>query len=301
VPAGADPPDAQEAELTAPETLLAAAASAAALAADYLRGLDRTALQREYKNDSHDIVTAHDRACEEIIVRELERAVPGARIVGEEGGVRPGDGAGSSAEGEITFYVDPIDGTSNFAAGLPLFCVSIGAAVDGRLVAGVIDAPILGEVFTAADGPLRINGVEVAPRPTLAAADALVLTGYPGYRAYQELPELSAGHARRLADGVSAVRNLGSAAIELAYVAAGRADATTLPSINAWDVAAGFHLVRAAGGSLRTWPGLTSAGKPVQEHPSYVACTGPERLEILDDLMDEVQRTREEGSRGAGS
>lgn len=281
--------------MTAPEELLEAAEAAAALAADYLRGLDRTALQREYKKDSHDIVTAHDRACEEIIVRELERRVPGARIIGEEGGVRPGSAeraAGGVGAGEVTFYVDPIDGTSNFAAGLPLFCVSIGAAVDGDLVAGVVDAPVLGEVFSAADGPLRVNGVEAAPRRTLAAKDALVLTGYPGYRAFRELPALSTDHARRLADGVSAVRHLGTAALELAYVAAGRADATLLPSINAWDVAAGFHLVQTVGGSLRTWPGTTGEGRPVQEQPAYVACTGPERLDVLDELMDEVQQVR---------
>ncbi|MFE5777026.1 MULTISPECIES: inositol monophosphatase family protein [Brachybacterium] len=281
--------------MTAPEELLEAAEAAASLAADYVRGLDRTALQREYKNDSHDIVTAHDRACEEIIVRELARRVPGARVIGEEGGERPGAGAdGGSSDSEITFYVDPIDGTSNFAAGLPLFCVSIGVAVGGELVAGVVDAPVLGEVISAADGPVRLNGVEVAGRPTLAAKDALVLTGYPGYRAYSELAELSAAHGRRLSDGVSAVRHLGSAALELAYVALGRADATLLPSINAWDVAAGFHLVQSAGGSLRTWPGTTGQGRPVQEQPAYVACTGPERLAVLDELMDEVQAARDE-------
>ncbi|WP_240613301.1 inositol monophosphatase family protein [Brachybacterium endophyticum] len=286
--------------MTAAEQILEAAEAAAGLAADYVRGLDRSALQREYKNDSHDIVTAHDRACEEIIVRELARRVPGARIVGEEGGERRPVGENTGAhdeiariDGEVTFYVDPIDGTSNFAAGLPLFCVSIGAAIDGELVAGVIDAPILGEVFSAADGPLRINGAEVEPRRTLDARDALVLTSYPGYRAHRELPEVAAGHARRLADGVSAVRNLGSAAIELAYVAAGRADATMLPSINAWDVAAGFHLVQRAGGSLRTWPGTSGQDRPVQEQPAYVACTGPERLGVLDQLMDEVQAARE--------
>lgn len=280
-----------------PAALLEAALSAAALAADYLRALDRDDLGREYKSSHHDIVTEHDRACEEMIVAELLRLVPGARIVGEEGGVRPPAPATESSTADVvTFYVDPIDGTSNFAAGLPLFCISIGAAIGPDLVAGVIDAPALGQVFTAADGPAQLNGRYLRPRATRTADDALILTGYPGHGAHRIAPELASRHAAELG-GVSAVRHLGSAALELAYVSAGWADATMLTWINPWDVAAGFHILERAGGSLRTWPGSRGADALPHERPAYVACRGQERLELLDRMMDEVQEMRERRER----
>jgi myo-inositol-1(or 4)-monophosphatase len=192
----------------------------------------------------------------------------------------------------VSFYVDPIDGTSNFAAGLPLFCISIGVAVDDELVAGVIDAPILGQVFAAADGPATLNGREITPRPTRRPADALVLSGFPGQRMGARFPEYAAHATRTLEDSVSAVRHLGSAALELAYVAAGWADATGLSAINSWDVAAGFHILRRAGGTLRTWPGEGEADRPDHLQPAYAACTGQERLEVLDVLQDELQELR---------
>ena len=283
---------------TAPRTpsqsrLLEHATTAAHAAAEYLRSLDREGLSREYKASNHDIVTEHDRRSEEIIVSELRRLVPGARIVGEEGGERPAEQPDSGADGPVvSFYVDPIDGTSNFAAGLPLFCISIGVAVDDELVAGVIDAPILGQVFAAADGPATLDGRVLAPRSTRPAPDALVLSGYPGQRMGARFPEHAAHATRTLEDSVSAVRHLGSAALELAYVAAGWADATALSAINSWDVAAGFHILRRAGGSLRTWPGEGDAARPDHLQPAYTACTGQERLEVLDTLQDELQELR---------
>lgn len=286
----------------APQELLAIAVAAAHEAAEYIRSLDRDHLAREYKTSSHDIVTEHDKRSEEIIVASLRTALPGCRIVGEEGGERAAAQAGPE---QVSFYVDPIDGTSNFAAGLPLFCVSIGVAVGAgeqeRLVAGVIDVPILEQVFTAADGPAALNGREITPRATHAAADALLVTGFPSQRIIEEEPEVAARAATDLHVGVSAVRHLGSAAIELAYVAAGWADATGLGSINAWDVAAGFHILERAGGSLRTWPALGDARLPAHHQPAYVACTGQERIEVFDRLQDELQAAREARAAGAAS
>lgn len=279
-----------------PSQLLEIATTAAFAAAEYIRGLDRDGMAREYKTSSHDIVTEHDRASEEIIVSELRRLLPTARIVGEEGGERPAEEPATGAASDepvVSFYVDPIDGTSNFAAGLPLFCISIGVTVGDELVAGVIDAPVLGQVFTAADGPAMLNGREIHPRSTNAAADALVVSGFPGQRGVTEFPELAAKAQQELENGLSAVRHLGTAALELAYVAAGWADATFLASINAWDIAAGFHILRRAGGSVRTWPGRGQKGLPDFLCPAYVACTGPERLDIVDELFEEVQALRD--------
>ena len=277
-----------------PSHLLDIALAAAHPAAEYLRGLDRDGLAREYKTSSHDIVTEHDRASEDIIVSELRRLLPTARIVGEEGGERPAESPapGAAAEPVVSFYVDPIDGTSNFAAGLPLFCISIGVTIGDELVAGVIDAPILGQVFAAADGDATLNGRVLRPRSTHAAADALVLSGFPGQRIGSRFPDYAARSLRTLEDSVSAVRHLGSAALELAYVAAGWADATALTAINSWDVAAGFHILRRAGGSLRTWPGSEAVERPDHLQPAYVACTGQERLAVLDELQEELQALR---------
>ena len=278
-----------------PTELLDIALAASGLAADYLRSLDRDHLAREYKTSSHDIVTEHDRRSEEIIVSELRRLLPTSRIVGEEGGERPAEGPSVGAdEPVVSFYVDPIDGTSNFAAGMPLFCISIGVAVDDELVAGVIDAPILGSVFSAADGPALHNGAPIEPRATRAAADALILSGAAGHRLSTQFPELSGRVNREMHIAFSAVRHLGSAALELAYVAAGWADATALTTINSWDIAAGFHILARAGGSVRTWPGRDGdASKPDFLQPAYVACAGPERLELLDELFEELQEARE--------
>lgn len=294
-PAPADTAHSDPARTAAPSTdpahLLEAARIAAGAAADHLRSIDRTRIEREDKTSGHDIVTIHDRACEEIIVENLRRLVPGCRILGEEGGERAGDAAAEA--GQVTFYVDPIDGTSNFAAGLPLFCVSIGAAVDGVLVAGVVDAPILGQVFTAGPDGARLNRERLRPRPTRAARDALVLTGFPTSRDLDEDAPGSLACLQEIVGGVSAVRHLGSAALELSYVAAGWADATMLAGINSWDVAAGFLLVEQAGGSLGTWPGDGPVDAPAHERPAYVACTGPERLAVLDDVQDRIQAARD--------
>jgi len=289
------------AAVPSPSHLLDIALAAAHQAAEYIRGLDRDGLAREYKTSSHDIVTEHDRASEDIIVAELRRLLPSARIVGEEGGERPAEQSSDGSEGTqdsqpvVSFYVDPIDGTSNFAAGLPLFCISIGVAIDDELVAGVIDAPVLGQVFAAADGDATLNGRVLRPRSTREPADALVLSGFPGQRTGAQFPEYAGRGLRTLEDSVSAVRHLGSAALELAYVAAGWADATALTQINSWDVAAGFHILRRAGGSLRTWPGVEGVERPDHLQPAYVACTGPERLTVLDDLQQELQELRTAG------
>ena len=286
-------PRSPSATVPSPTHLLEIALTAAHAAAEYIRGLDRDGLAREYKTSSHDIVTEHDRASEEIIVSELQRLLPTARIVGEEGGVRPAEQPAAESEGpQVSFFVDPIDGTSNFAAGLPLFCISIGVTIDDELVAGVIDAPILGQVFAAADGDATLNGRVLRPRSTREAADALVLSGFPGQRTGSRFPDYAARSLRTLEDGVSAVRHLGSAALELAYVAAGWADATALTAINSWDVAAGFHILRRAGGSLRTWPGAEVVERPDHLQPAYVACTGQERLAVLDELQEELQALR---------
>ncbi|MEU8382408.1 inositol monophosphatase family protein, partial [Streptosporangium sp. NPDC048865] len=131
--------------------LSAVAAEAARAVGDRLRGAFRSRPAVETKMDFHDPVTEHDRAAEEIIREVIGRRVPGSTIIGEEGG--------SEGSGEIRWYVDPIDGTANFAAGLPFFCVSVAAAVGDEVVAGVVYDPVRDDEFRADLGGAWCNGV----------------------------------------------------------------------------------------------------------------------------------------------
>lgn len=274
--------------------LTAIAREAAGVAARYLEGVGAGPVEREYKANAHDIVTIHDRACEDRIREVLLAKCPDARIVGEEGGTHEGTSA-------VTFYVDPIDGTSNFATGNPLYAISIGVAVEDVLVGGVVNAPALGMEFWADDTAAYLGTKRLGPNPERALADALVLTGFPGLRDLGEDRAFAERERLALLESAGAVRNLGSAALELCFVAAGWADATTLTSINPWDIAAGFHIVEKAGGSIRTWtcsPGDVDGAEaaPPQECPAYVACTSAKRYEELDSLLDRVHTSRCERS-----
>lgn len=278
------------------------AREAASVAAEYLRGLDRSHMEREYKLSAQDIVTVHDKKAELLIREVIAARIPGARIVGEEGGVSEPEAPGDDAQGEaddarVTFYVDPIDGTSNFAAGMPLFAVSIGVAIDEVLVAGVINAPILEQEFWSDHTGAYLGERRLGPHRTSAQKDALVLSSFPGWKDLAERPEFALEATKQLKTSTAAVRALGTAALELAYVAAGWADAAMLSRIASWDVAAGYHLVRQAGGSLRTWSGVageTPEDSPIPEQlrPAYVACKGVERLDVLDTLQQHIHERR---------
>ncbi len=270
--------------------LVALARSAADAAADYQRSIDRMRIDRAYKQNAHDIVTVHDKRSEAIIIEHLLQRLPSASILGEEGGSREGTGP-------VCFIVDPIDGTSNFAAGLPLFCISIGITVDDQLVGGVINAPILGQEFWSDEHGAYLNGERIGGHQTRPAQDALVLSGWPSARGFAEYPQIIEEQMSSVYTSVSAVRCLGTAALELAYVAAGWADATMLMGISPWDVAAGFHIVDKAGGSIRAWsgrPGDESDGGdlPLHMRPAYVACSGSDRIEVLDTLGEITHRFR---------
>lgn len=265
------------------------AREAAGVAASYIRGLDRSNVDREYKLSAQDIVTIHDKKCEELIRDVLTKGAPEATIVGEEGGTTRGDSS-------VIFYVDPIDGTSNFAAGMPLFAVSIGVAVNEVLVGGVIHAPDLAQEFWSDHTGAYLGEAPLKDHSTKPLKDALVLTSFPGWKDMREHPDFALSALGDLKGKTSAIRSLGTAALELAYVAAGWADAAMLSRISPWDVAAGFHLVEASGGSLRTWSGIAAElggdEVPPQLCPAYVACTGPERIDLLDSMQEKINAFR---------
>ena len=188
-----------------------------------------------------DFVTAADRKAEEIIKQELERARPGYSLLAEEGGRTDG------SDRTHCWIIDPIDGTTNFMHAIPLFAISIALQRDGELVAGVIYNPASDELFVGEKG----KGAFVNDRRMRVASrndpgDAVVCCG---------IPHLGRGDHRRFCREMSAVggkvagvRRTGSAALDLAWVAAGRFDAFWEYGLNAWDIAAGIVLVREAGG-----------------------------------------------------
>jgi len=240
--------------------LCSAAAEAARLVADDLRAAFRSTMTVEFKRDQHDPVTEHDRRAEEAIAKSLLARVPGSGIVGEEDGAQPGTGG-------VTWYVDPIDGTANFARGLAFFCTSIGAVLDGRIVAGAILDPMAGHLFTADLSGAWLNGEPLRSTGHRDEAEALLITGYPSAR---DVATDGADGLARFGDLVTSygtLRRSGSAALSLAHVAAGWIDAAMGTSVNAWDICAGQLIVEQAGGHYRGF------GTNGWNQPGYAAHT----------------------------
>jgi myo-inositol-1(or 4)-monophosphatase len=190
-----------------------------------------------------DFVSAADRKAEMIVHQELERARPGYGFLMEETGVVEG------ADRSHRWLVDPLDGTTNFLHSIPLFAISIALERDGEIVAGLVYNPISDELFTAEKGKgafLNDRRIRVATREHLA--EAVVSCGIP----HLERPYL-AEFVRELAEiqpHVAGVRRTGAAALDLAWLAAGRFDAFWERGLSPWDIAAGIILVREAGGMV---------------------------------------------------
>jgi myo-inositol-1(or 4)-monophosphatase len=194
-------------------------------------------------------VSAADTKAEEIIFRELEKARPGYGFLMEERGEVPG------VDASHRWIVDPLDGTTNFLHGVPLFAISIGLEREGQLVAGVVYNPISDELYTAEKGKGAFlndrRRLRVAARKSIA--DALITIGIPHLgrpdhgRFLKELPCVMRE--------VAGVRRTGSAALDLAWTAAGRFDAYWERGIRPWDMAAGIVLVREAGGVVSDFSG----------------------------------------------
>lgn len=258
-------------------TLRAAAESAARSVGDGLRDAFRSGMEVAFKRDARDVVTVHDRETERAIAASLLAAVPDSELLGEEGG--------SVGSGRVKWYVDPIDGTSNFAIGFAFWCVSIAAAVDGRVVAGVVFDPISGELFAADLDGAELDGAPLHARGATTEAEATLITGYPNARQLSERT-MALDRFGRLVEAYRAVRRPGSAALSIAHVAAGRVDAAAGFSVNPWDVsAAGFILVQ-AGGHYRAVGGDPNVAWNLR--PGYVATVDGLASPTLDRVADEV-------------
>lgn len=194
-----------------------------------------------------DVSTAADRQSEELITRRLAQRFPDHRVLGEEA-VKEGREALRALAGP-TWIVDPLDGTVNFIQGIPLFTVSIGLVEDGRPILGVVHAPALGQTFWGAPGSGAFEGQRpIAVSATPFLEESIVATGL-GYRR-NDLADTNLDNVAALGMRVRDLRRLGSAALDMAYVASGRLDAYWELHLMPWDVAAGAALVRAAGGRV---------------------------------------------------
>lgn len=270
--------------LELPSLLRTTAEEAAVLAGEYLQTVFRGQMDIDYKRDRHDLVTEHDRAAEELIVPFLLERDPSWRIIGEEGGVQGG-------EGPVTWYVDPIDGTSNFAQGLAFFCVSIGVEVEGELVAGAIFDPIARRLFSADHEHAYLDGEILRTPAAQPATAATMITGYPTARDLETDRDSSLGHLGDLIEAFSSLRRTGSGALTLAHVAAGWVDCAFGGSVNPWDVAAGALIVQRAGGSYQ--PLLLEAGE-VGEHlaPAFFAQGPGAHYPALNHFVEQFTRVR---------
>jgi myo-inositol-1(or 4)-monophosphatase len=188
-----------------------------------------------------DFVSAADHKAEETLKQELTKARPGYGFLGEEGGLHEG------SDKTHTWIVDPLDGTSNFLHGIPQFAISIGLQRDDTIVAGVVYNPANDELFTAERGKgafLNDRRLRVAARQRLF--DCVVACGLP-HLGRGDLAEFRREFAA-VQDKVAGLRRFGAAALDLAWIAAGRFDAYWERNLSPWDMAAGLLLVREAGG-----------------------------------------------------
>ena len=194
-----------------------------------------------------DLVTDADKASEEFITNELGKRFPHVAILGEEQGLT------GSKDAESMWIIDPLDGTTNFAHGNPHFCISVALAKAGQPVLGVVYDPAAKEMFTAlAGGGAYLNGKPIKVSSIQKLQHSLFVTGFPYDAATRKANVAVFGRIMQASQGV---RVMGSAALDLCYVACGRVEAYWERAINAWDIAAGSLMVAEAGGRVSSYGG----------------------------------------------
>jgi len=225
---------------------LDSAVMAALMAGSYQRHRFASLLEIDLKGDKN-LVTEVDREAERLIVEHLLACFPGHTIIAEEGEYPVGDT-------RFRWIIDPLDGTTNYAHGFPWFCVSIALEAEGELAAGVIYNPLSDELFTATrGGGAFMNGRRLQVSTRSPIRNTLLGTGFPYDCATDPANNFTSFIAFQKA--ARGIRRAGAAALDLAYVAAGRLDGFWELKLKPWDVAAGVLLVREAGGTVTTFDG----------------------------------------------
>jgi myo-inositol-1(or 4)-monophosphatase len=220
-----------------------------------VRSLNRLESLTITSKGRNDFVTEVDRVAEQEIIATIRRHHPHHAFLAEE--------SGRSGESETLWIIDPLDGTTNFLHGFPVFAVSIACQIKGRLEHAVVYDPMRQELFTASRGAgAHVDNHRMRVSKARTLEGALIATGFP-YRANTRYLDAYLGMLRAVALEVAGVRRPGSAALDLAYVAAGRVDAFWEIGLSPWDTAAGTLLIQEAGGRIGT---LTGAEYVQQGH-----------------------------------
>ncbi|BBO72586.1 inositol monophosphatase [Desulfosarcina widdelii] len=220
------------------------------------------------KKEAIDLVTDADLRSEAAIIETIARAFPEHAILAEESGIREGS--------DRRWIIDPLDGTTNFVHNLPLFCVSIAFAVADEVLAGFVLAPLTGELFVGLKGEgAQLNGTPITVSDKAVLTDSLLVTGFP--YDHQTLFETLMARFGRCLAASQGVRRLGSAALDLCYVACGRFEGFWEQHLKPWDTAAGFIIASEAGARTTVF-----SGAPYCIDDDEIACTNDR---IHDDLL----------------
>jgi myo-inositol-1(or 4)-monophosphatase len=252
------------------------------------RAAGNVLLRHMYKLDALNVVEKErmdfasevDELAEKEIIKEFRRSTPDYAILGEE--------SGPIGANRFTWVIDPLDGTSNYLRGIPHFCVSIALVENGEPIHGVIFDPLRNELFTASRGSgtvLNEKRVRVADRRDLNGA--LLFTGFPPRERARAAPQLDC--IKTLLTEAEDIRRTGSAALDLAYVAAGRADAYFEAGVKPWDIAAGVLMVREAGGKVSDFHGRSTGPMDVRGSNPRPLVAG--NIKICELLQQKIVNT----------
>jgi myo-inositol-1(or 4)-monophosphatase len=221
-----------------------------------------------------DLVTEFDKRSEARLLELISGRFPGHGVLAEESGAHAG-----GADSRVRWVLDPLDGTTNFAHNYPFFAVSVGAELDGEVVAGAVYDPVRDEMFAAARGAgATLNGAPVRVSPCARIEDALLVTGFP--YDVRDFPERHLPLFQEFLVRAQGIRRDGSAALNLCYLAMGRFDGFWEGNLSAWDVAAGSLIVREAGGTLSDY-----AGGPFRIDGRQVCAANPVLHAAMLDLI----------------
>jgi myo-inositol-1(or 4)-monophosphatase len=274
--------------MTTPDPLLLATAIEAVQKAGAIQLAHFGGPMRIDKKGAIDLVTEVDVAVERMFRALIAERFPDHVVLGEE--LQQDDLRHRTAPGYCWVF-DPIDGTTNFAHGLPIFCASLGLELDGEAIVAAVYDPTRRELFTAEKGQgARLNGERLAVTQADSVMDSLLVTGFPYTVQQPEIVEELVALFGHFLGRSRAVRRLGSAALDLCYVAAGRMDGFYEATLKPWDSCAGALLVEEAGGTVTDWTGTRFQSRL----PQVLATNGRIHAEMLA-LLTEFQARRTRG------